>query len=527
MKASEVLSRYAAGERDFRRANLRGQSFKGQDLSGADFSEADIRGTNFAQAQLQGTNFTQVTAGVQRRWLVGQLMLALFLSILLNFASVLLNVACLAYFFTPSTIQEFTVIPGITFLVFIEVVFFAIARQGFTPKGVSTIAIAIAVTYAIAVVVVVAHAGIYADAIVGVGVVVVAFAGAVVVASAVVITADVVDATVDVCAVAVTLVVAVAVVDVYAIADTAAVVIAGAIASAIAVASLLLGIYCNRRAFKGDEKFALLRSFGIAFAALGGTRFNQADLTGANFTHATLKSTNFRAATLTHVCWHTAQKLDRARVGDSILANAAILDLLTSRNGYKKSYIDANLRGANLEGVNLSAANLKWADLREATLKQASLHNTNLREVQAIGTDFTQAYLTGACLESWNIDHTTKLDQVDCQYVFLLEHLNELGSRERRPHSPDEVFKPGDFEKLYRKMINVVQVLFRNGMNSTAFAAAFQELMEENPDISPDSIRAIERKGNDALVTLEVSETANKAKFPAVCKPLMLTKCAS
>ena len=52
MKASEVLSRYANGERNFRGATLRGQSFKGQDLSGADFSGADIRSANFANAKL-------------------------------------------------------------------------------------------------------------------------------------------------------------------------------------------------------------------------------------------------------------------------------------------------------------------------------------------------------------------------------------------------------------------------------------------------------------------------------------------
>jgi uncharacterized protein YjbI with pentapeptide repeats len=276
---------------------------------------------------------------------------------------------------------------------------------------------------------------------------------------------------------------------------------------------LLLGIYCSRRAAKGDEKFALIRTFGIALGALGGTRFDGADLTHANFTNAILKSTNFRTATLTHVCWHDAQKLDRARVGDSILANPMVRELLVTRNGYKHSYVDANLRGANLNGVNLDQATLTWADLSNATLHRAHLRDANLREVLAIGADFTGAYLTGACLEGWNIDHTTLLTDVDCQYVFLLEQPNAMGHRERRPHDPDAVFQPGDFEKLYRKMINVVQVLLRNGMDRAAFAVAFQQLMAEYPDIGYDSIQAIERKGNDALVTLEVAATADKAEI--------------
>ncbi|NEO59072.1 MAG: pentapeptide repeat-containing protein [Moorea sp. SIO4G2] len=49
MKANEVLEKYAAGERDFRRANLRGQSFQGKDLSGADFSQLRQRPCNYAQ----------------------------------------------------------------------------------------------------------------------------------------------------------------------------------------------------------------------------------------------------------------------------------------------------------------------------------------------------------------------------------------------------------------------------------------------------------------------------------------------
>jgi uncharacterized protein YjbI with pentapeptide repeats len=116
---------------------------------------------------------------------------------------------------------------------------------------------------------------------------------------------------------------------------------------------MLFSLYVARRALKGDEKFAWVRVFGIAFGAMGGTSFCGADLTGANFTGATLKSTNFQASRqkqtiLDQVCWQDVKKLDRARVGNSILANTIVRDLLVSRNGYKKSYVKADFRGANL-----------------------------------------------------------------------------------------------------------------------------------------------------------------------------------
>jgi hypothetical protein len=102
MKASEVLNRYATGERDFRRTDLRGQSFKGQDLSGADFSEADIRGTNFTNTILKGANFTKAKAGVQRRWWLVQQGIAFVLSALSSFLSAFAGVIIAALLFTRS-----------------------------------------------------------------------------------------------------------------------------------------------------------------------------------------------------------------------------------------------------------------------------------------------------------------------------------------------------------------------------------------------------------------------------------------
>jgi uncharacterized protein YjbI with pentapeptide repeats len=278
-----------------------------------------------------------------------------------------------------------------------------------------------------------------------------------------------------------------------------------------------LGAYIAWRALAGDEKHALIRSIAIVFAATGGTSFRHADLTDANFTEATLKSTDFRTAYLTRTCFRKTEKLDRARVGNSILADTRVRELLITGNGYKKSYFGANFQGANLTGVNLNEANLKQANLSEATLHQANLEFANLTETQSLATDFTEAYFTGACLEAWNIDPNTKLDRVNCRFVYLLEYPKPgTDDRERRPHHISKCFEPGDFEKLYKKIIETVQILIKDGLNPEAFTAAFQKLMQEFPDITPESIQGVEKKENDVLLTLKVPEGTDKGKVEQI-----------
>ncbi|NJL84341.1 MAG: pentapeptide repeat-containing protein [Chloroflexaceae bacterium] len=202
----------------------------------------------------------------------------------------------------------------------------------------------------------------------------------------------------------------------------------------------MLSAYLGWRSLGGAEKDAWIRTFAIAYAAMGGTSFYNADFTGADFTGAILKSTDLRAKTLDRVSWHNAKKLDLARVGNAILAQPAVRQLLIEGNGHNKIYANADLNGANLNGATLSQANLKGANLDRATLQKANLEWANLSEVQALRADFTGACFTGACLESWNIDASTILDNVDCQYIFLLEQPNAQGSRERHPHDPDKIF---------------------------------------------------------------------------------------
>jgi len=279
----------------------------------------------------------------------------------------------------------------------------------------------------------------------------------------------------------------------------------------LAVLIGLLGGFMAWCALQRNSKYVLLRKLSVAFNAIGGTSFCGANLTRANFSHAMLRGTNFnstkqRQTILEWVCWEAAKQLDRARVGSSALANLAVCDLLVTRNGYKKSYIDANLRATNLDGVDLEGANLRWADLSDATLHHANLKDANLTESLVLNTDFSGAMLTGACLEAWNIDHNTNLKDADCRYVYLLRD-----QQERRPSSGD--FAPGEFTKLFQEVISTVDLIFRNGIDWKAFTYSFNKLVLDNEGTEL-SIQSIENKGDGVVVVrVNAPPDADKARL--------------
>lgn len=142
--------------------------------------------------------------------------------------------------------------------------------------------------------------------------------------------------------------------------------------------------------------------------------------------------------------------------------------------------------------------------LRYPTLCQPE--NADLTESLVLDTDFTGATLTGACLEAWNIDYNTKLDNVDCQYVYLLRN-----QQERRPSSGD--FAPGEFTKLFQEVLSTVDLIFRNGIDWKAFAYSFKQLVLENEGTEL-SIQSIENKGDGVVVVrVNVPADADKAKL--------------
>ncbi len=499
LTAPLVLKKYAQGERDFRHLNLRGESFKRQNLAGADFSGCDIRSANFSRTNLTGAKFVGAKAGLQKRWAIALTLISLLLlglSGLFSFLNSVLINRLFSQDFEVSNIER--IISIAVFLIF-YFTFFTIATRYGLLVGLGAGVLILAGGFAVAGVVVAAVTGFVAVTIsLAVAVAVAfAFAGAVAVALAIAVAGAFAVALARALAVAMVIVLALALAE----AETVAV--------AIAIALVLFSGYLAWRSLKGDSRDPWIRNVAIVFAAIGGTNFYQANLTDADFTKATLKSTSFRKAILIRTCWQETKKLDFARLGNSILAQAQIRELLVTGNGENKSYQEANLRGANLTGANLHHANLKLADLSQSTLANANLEWTNLTEVNAIDANFRVASMTGACLEGWNIESSTNLDRVDCGFVYLLEYPKpKTDDRERRPSSGE--FAPGEFTKLFQEVLNTVDLIFRDGVDWQAFIQAFDQVRVES-ESAELAIQSIENKGDGVFVIrVNVSEDANK-----------------
>jgi uncharacterized protein YjbI with pentapeptide repeats len=533
MKASEVLQQYAQGKRDFRGVNLRGLSFRNQDLSGADFSGADIRSTNFQGARLQGTQFVKAKAGLQKSRMILLLVFALLLVALSGFCYTL-NAYFIVLIFDTSSSGSMvagwvSLVVWVTFLIVlwhqgilaaittvavlvaIAVALVAVVAVDGVMAGAPTSAAAIAFdiaftrggTFAVAMVFV--GVGMGAGAIAGAG----AGAGGMALAVASTIAGIMAEIVALCCAVTVAASLSGSLAGSLSVAGSIPMAIAGALTVSITVVIAAgVNFYIARRGMKGDEKHSLIRSIAVAFAAIGGTSFQGADLTEANFTGAVLKSTDFRSANLTRTYWKKAKLLDIARPGKSILAQRTVRELLVSGKGYHQNFSKADLRGANLTHADLSYTNLTQADLSQATLQGANLEGANLTEVNAIGTNLTQAKLTAACIEAWNTDSKTQLNQIQCDFIYLLNH-----QQERRPSSG--IFTPGEFTQLFQEVFNTVDLIFKDGVNWKAFVSAFKQVKVENEKTELD-IQSIENKGDGVIIVkVNVPPHSDKEKIHA------------
>ncbi len=221
---------------------------------------------------------------------------------------------------------------------------------------------------------------------------------------------------------------------------------------------LLIALYIANLSLSHTQKF---------FRNEPGTTFFGAELSGATFSNAKLYHVDFTGANLMGVNW-TKATFHHCRFWSS-LVDEQVRNLCTTRQARNQHLQGKDLRGLHLVGVDLSDANLTGADLGGADLRHAQLERTQLVQVQALGTNFAEAKLTGACIQQWGINTDTDFTNVHCDYVYL-----EAPDRERKPASG--MFEPGDFEKVVMQFAKTLDFLFRNGVDAAAFNAALEKL---------------------------------------------------
>jgi uncharacterized protein YjbI with pentapeptide repeats len=477
---------------DFSGRNLRGYSFQGQDLTEANFSGADIRSTNFADAILKDANFTQARAGLQRRWLFFHGIIAVLMAVFDGGLVGYFGNWCATYL-NNDYVQVYSGWFGIAVAVMTAIAMLILILQGINMNAIRTFVILSLATGmvvgAIAPLFVSESVGFFAGWVAAFVAVSASGAGSSAIAGFMMLLLTFIEISHGLFVwLAVGLIVAISLVIAQIGLGATINGSSDGLAILLAMAPICAGVYGYRQGAKNDPKFSFVVQLAIWGGAIGGTNFHRADLTGANFTQAKLKSAILTEINLKQTCWYQALQLNYARFGKTILSHPAVLKLLVSGQGEGQSYVGCNLKGAYLKGANLNRANLTNADLSEAILEHAQLKDANLSRVCALQTQFQSANLTGACIESWNIDSTTRLEDAICEYIYKISP-----QQERRPHSG--LFAAGEFTKLFQEALHTVDLIFQNGLDWRAFNYSFNQLQIRHHERN-FAIRSIENKGD-------------------------------
>ena len=143
-----------------------------------------------------------------------------------------------------------------------------------------------------------------------------------------------------------------------------------------------------------------------------------------------------------------------------------------------------------------------------ANFSNANLRNVNLTRVQALETAFNNANLTGICIEDWNINSKTDFENVICDYVYL-----ENNQLKRSPRDSNINFYPGEFTKLIRRSLNVLEFIFHKSIDWNAFIDSFEKLKIES-DLEELSIRGLEQDDNGVLIIkVKSPDNVNKVEI--------------
>ena len=106
----------------------------------------------------------------------------------------------------------------------------------------------------------------------------------------------------------------------------------------------------------------------------------------------------------------------------------------------------------------MSDASFVGTNLRESNLQNADICRAKLVEAQLDGADFSGAVLTGAYLQDCGITPDTKLDGVNCEYIFMRVPTPEEPNPSRQPANWEATFQPGEFARFMKPLSRVSNI---------------------------------------------------------------------
>jgi uncharacterized protein YjbI with pentapeptide repeats len=228
----------------------------------------------------------------------------------------------------------------------------------------------------------------------------------------------------------------------------------------------------------------------------------QIDLSGADLSEANLFNADLTEADLCNAY------LTRANLFNADLIGADLIGANLSEANLCKAF----LFEADLSLADLTRADLSLADLTRADLSGADLSGADLSEAKALNTNFTLANLTGACIKDWNINADTSFNKVICDYIYY-EWYNKKTYQERRPHDPNKIFNPGDFQRLIETARETVDLIFSDGIDWKAFLESFHGLQieSENGELSIAGI--LKKRDGTFVIQIDAPQDTDKAEL--------------
>ncbi|MFK8184724.1 MAG: pentapeptide repeat-containing protein [Phormidesmis sp.] len=271
----------------------------------------------------------------------------------------------------------------------------------------------------------------------------------------------------------------------------------------------ITAVVIARKALNQENRFRWLMPQAVFWAAVGGTSFKDLDLRNLDFTGAILENTDLRAKNFYRTCFRGVKGLENARVDNTYLDldNQKVRSLLV--NGYSN---DADFSKLNLRGAYLKGADLRNFQLAEANLEGADLSNADLRDSVLLRTiltdaDLRGANLTGACIKDWSFNQQTCFDNIVCDYVY--REYEQGAPSDRYPASRN--FEPGEFQTLFQKLTNAVELIFKDQVDWRALSFAFEKFQIEDDGLGLE-LKGVEQRGNYWVVKVTHGEGVSRQK---------------